>query len=140
MTQSRLFVVVIGVPIVALALGSCERRREGVVITAAPQALPTAIGGGPVDAPTAVARIVEARCVREAFCGLIGKKWASNDACLEVVSREYADDLTDEDCPEGIDGKGLAACVEATRTADCSKALDVIGRVPACHKSELCRR
>lgn len=139
MTQSRLFAAVIGIPIVALSLGGCERRQR-VVITDTEEAPPTAIGGGPLDAPTAVERIVEARCVREAYCGLIGKKWASHDACIEVVSREYADDLTSEDCPNGIDGKGLSACVEATRTADCTLALDVIGRVPACHKSELCRR
>lgn len=100
---------------------------------------PTAIGGGPVDTATAMGKIVEARCAREQSCGLIGdKKWASRDACLEVVTREYSDDLTEGDCPDGVDGRQLSECVTATRNADCESALDVVGRVASCRTSRLC--
>lgn len=138
MALSTHFVAVIGVAVAAAALGGCESRRERVAIEPAPQAPPTAIGGGPLDSEGAVERIVEARCVREASCGLMGSKWASHEACVEVASREYADDLTDEDCPNGVDGNALSQCEEATRTADCNMALDVVGRVPACRDAKLC--
>ncbi|MBI2390152.1 MAG: hypothetical protein HYV09_11240 [Deltaproteobacteria bacterium] len=140
MTRSRQLLAVTGVAVAIMSLGGCERRREPVAIEPAPQPPPTAIGGGPLDTEAAVERIVEARCVREASCGLIGTKWASHEACVEVASREYADDLTEEDCPNGVDGNGLSQCEEATRTADCNLALDVVGRVPACRKSTLCSR
>lgn len=101
---------------------------------------PAAIGGGPVDVSSAVDRIIAARCARESSCGFIGSKWASDDACREVVTREYSDDLTESVCPNGIDPNALSQCVQSTREADCNAALDVIGRVPACRTSALCRK
>jgi len=144
MTQSRLMGAAVALAIAAISLGGCERTRERAVVTTqsttTPRAAPTAIGGGPLDTRTAVEHIVRARCVREAACGFIDEhaKWASQDACLEVVSREYADDLTEADCPNAIDGKKLSVCIEAARSADCTQAIDVIGRVPACRTSRMC--
>jgi hypothetical protein len=158
MTSSTLYRAVIAAAVATVPLIGCERRRDlsGVDLrrdpTTAeleqrqkdwgePQA-PMAIGGGPVDVSGAIDRIVEARCAREASCGYIGgdKKWASADACDEVVSREYADDLSAEECPAGVDGNELAECVEESRNADCANPIDVIGRVAACRPSQLCRK
>lgn len=96
--------------IVAFSVSGCQRDRErAVVTTTAPAAPQRAIGGGPLEVPTALEHIVEARCVREDACGFIGEegKWASHEACVEVVAREYADDLTAVDCANGVDGKAL---------------------------------
>lgn len=102
---------------------------------------PSAVGGGPVDVMDAITRIVEARCAREAACGFVGadQKWASSDACTEVVTREYADDLSAEDCPAGVDAKELDECIKESQNADCNNPIDVIGRVAACRTSDLCR-
>ncbi len=119
--------------IATVPLVGCSRRE---LVDLRVKNEPAAIGGGPVDMKT---MIVEARCAREAACGFIGSeaKWASEDACLEVVSREYADDLEELDCE--IDSNRLSECVAATRSADCNAALDVVGRVPQCRRSVLCQ-
>lgn len=128
--------------IATVPLVGCERRqpldlRQGGDPSIAEEyrGEPTAIGGGPVDMST---RIIEARCAREAACGFISTeaKWASEDACLEVVSREYEDDLAELDCE--VDEQRLSECVSATREASCEAALDVVGRVPECRRSALC--
>lgn len=102
---------------------------------------PSSVGGGPVDLGDAITRIVEARCARESACGFVGaeQKWASSDACTEVVTREYSDDLSPEDCPAGVDAKELDECITEARNADCNNPIDVIGRVAACRTSDLCR-
>jgi hypothetical protein len=103
---------------------------------------PTAQGGGPLDVSSAVDHIISARCARESSCGNVGadKKWASDDACDEVVTREYSDDLSESDCPNGVDPNALSQCVAQTRDADCTSAIDVIGRVAACRPSALCKQ
>ena len=160
MTRSTLYRAIVALAVATVPLVGCDRdrrhvsgedlRREptpaelesrkdwAVDEQAAP---PTATGGGPVDVSDALGKIVEARCAREASCGYIGgdKKWASADACSEVVTREYADDLSAEECPAGVDAKELSECITEARNADCGNPIDVIGRVAACRTSDLCR-
>jgi hypothetical protein len=154
MTRSTLYRVTVATAFVALV--GCQRKRDmerfeqrssetvpadrsewGTV-----SELPSAVGGGPVDVSAARARIVDARCEREASCGFIAsdQKWASRAACTEVVKAEYSDDLTEDDCENGVDASQLAQCIDETRKTDCSQAVDVIGRVPACRRSKLCPR
>jgi hypothetical protein len=150
MSESRMLGAAIVVTIVTATGFGCDRDRR-TESSSAPaagteqamageRAAPTAIGGGPLEPEAAVSHIVKARCAREASCGFISSdaKWASEDACLEVVSREYGDDLTSQDCPDGVDGAKLSQCVDAARNADCGQAIDVIGRVSACRNSQLC--
>ncbi len=124
----------------ATEMPSQEREGDQTEERAVQGGAPTAIGGGPVDPEAAVSRIASARCARDQSCGLVDDqgKWASAEACLEVASREYSDDLTAEDCPDGVDGKELSECVAASRVAECSLAIDVIGRVPECRNPHLC--
>jgi len=154
MTTSTLYRAVLAATVATVPLFGCERhkvsdadlRREPTSAELEQRKdwtdeQPSAIGGGPVDVSDAVGRIVDARCAREAACGFIGgdKKWASADACSEVVTREYSDDLTAADCPAGVDAKELDECIQAARGADCGNPIDVIGRVAACRTSQLCR-
>jgi len=156
MTKSTLYRAAIAAAVAVVPLIGCERKRDlsGMDLRREPgqaeldlrrdygeEQRPTAIGGGPLGVSDAIDRIVEARCAREASCGYIGaeKKWASSDACTEVVAREYSDDLSEAECPAGVDGKELSECIEESRNADCGNPIDVIGRVAACRTSDLCR-
>jgi hypothetical protein len=154
MTKSTLYRAAIAATLATVPLVGCKRRElSDADLRREPTSAelekkkdwseePKAVGGGPVDVSSAVDRIVEARCAREASCGYIGsdKKWASANACSEVVSREYSDDLTAEDCPAGVDAKELDECIKESRNADCGNPIDVIGRVAACRTSDLCRK
>ncbi len=155
MTRSTLYRVAIATAVAGSLLG-CDRRQVSEAdLQRAPtreeleprkewtDEAPTATGGGPVDSTDAVARIVEARCARDANCGFVGgtdKKWSTTSACTNVITRDYSDDLTDAECPSGVDRRALEECVEASRNADCNDPIDVIGRVAACRTSKLCPR
>ncbi|MGZ3474000.1 MAG: DUF6184 family natural product biosynthesis lipoprotein, partial [Polyangiales bacterium] len=136
MTRSTLYRVAVATAIVASTIG-CQRKRdmrrfEQRSSTAVPADRSDwgfagggePIGGGPVDVSVARAKIVDARCEREASCGFIAQdqKWASAEACHEVVKAEYSDDLTADDCANGVDAKQLTECIAESRKTDCSQA------------------
>jgi hypothetical protein len=89
---------------------------------------------------TAVRSIAAARCEREERCGNIGvdAKFASQDACLERVRADWADELSARECPAGVRDGELKECIEDIRGEDCGSPLDSLQRMFSCGAAEIC--
>lgn len=155
----------LAISVLALAsLFGCDRRRDEPQVTPTP-ANPAArepaveeerqkVAGRELqDEPStnrsnavpanrgAVEAITRTRCQREARCGNIGpdEKFATPEACMSSVGKEWADDLDFDDCAGGIVQKELDECLSEIRNEDCGNPLDSLGRVAACRESDLCK-
>jgi hypothetical protein len=89
---------------------------------------------------TAISRITEARCGREAACGGIGKDkhYISRDVCTEGVHASTKNDLNSQACPGGIEQMQLDKCVATIKAESCNNPIDAIERLAACRISDLC--
>ena len=117
------------------AMLGCASTRAG-----APGATPTARGGGPpptayptVPMRDAAVAIAERRCQREQRCGIEAGPWPPESACRADRTTKQLDQLTHE-CPEGIDGAPLEACVETLSAAPCGET----GALSVCELAFLC--
>lgn len=104
-----------------------------------------AVGGGPGDMErtsnrSAVNRIAEARCEREARCRGFGtnKRYANRAACLADLEADKSDELNPRTCPGGIDENQLDRCVTAIRADECGNPADRWSRINACRDGNLC--
>lgn len=90
----------------------------------------------------AVDRIVASRCARELTCSNVGpdKHFTTSDACVFEVRKRMEGELSNNECPMGIDGRELDDCLDAIRKESCSNAIETIGRIAACRTSKLCMR
>ncbi len=90
----------------------------------------------------AVDRIARSRCAREMTCDAIGanKHFASNDACLVESRADAASNLKVSECPGGIDGAELDACLDAIRDESCEKSSEARAQLAACRSKKLCLR
>jgi hypothetical protein len=95
---------------------------------------------GSVSSESAINRIVDARCAREAKCNNVGtdKHFASRDVCSQKLHADMRDDLGAKECPRGIDQKELNECLESIQKEDCNNPIDMVGRLAACRSSDLC--
>jgi hypothetical protein len=89
----------------------------------------------------ATAAISAARCEREQRCGNIGAShnYASNEACMTQVRREWAQDLSARECPQGVEQQQLTSCLNEIRQEECGNPFDSLERVAACRTSAICR-
>lgn len=113
---------------------AAERERAGeATVTGADV-------GRAVSNDNAVARIVAARCEREASCQNIGqdKRYASAGACSHEIAGKMQGDLKPSECPGGVDGKQLEECLTAIRKESCRNPIDAISRLAACNTPGLC--
>ncbi len=90
----------------------------------------------------AIDRIVRSRCAREMTCGAVGanQHFASGDVCLAESRPRISSSLKASECPAGIDGALLDACISAIRDESCEKSVDARAHVAACQASKLCLR
>ncbi|WP_394828316.1 DUF6184 family natural product biosynthesis lipoprotein [Pendulispora albinea] len=121
-----------------MALVGCDRERS-------PEHSPgtTTVTGANVPSvanATAVGRIADARCAREATCNNIGteKAYATTGVCAQKIRADMRDDLNAADCPAGVAPKELDACVAAIKAENCNDPLDKLERITACRTSALC--
>ena len=133
-----------------VALAACNRDRERVNVDRdrdRPSDYPslndskdksgtTTITGANVASTSnesAVARIVNSRCAREAACNNVGpdKRFVSQDVCTGKVKADMKNDLNASDCPYGVDAKELDECLEAIRTESCNNPIETISRLAA---------
>lgn len=100
----------------------------------------TVTGANVLTSDSAIDRIVNARCAREAACNNVGpdKRFASRDVCVQNVRNDLRDDLKASDCPRGIDSKELEECLEEIKNESCNNPIDTISRLAACRTSDLC--
>lgn len=131
-----------------LCVGGCKkepRQRDGNVDVAKPsgieppQQTTTELTAATVNGPTAIDRMVEARCARAAACNEIGfqARFDSRTACVERVNMAMEGRLTVNECPGGIDGKALDTCLEAVAQQPCSGPLNALD-LQACGLGALC--
>lgn len=90
----------------------------------------------------AIDRISRSRCAREMTCDAArpNKQFMSGEACLQEIRQGIASGLKVSECPAGVDGAALDACVNAMGDDACDKSVDARGRVAACRPDKLCLR
>jgi hypothetical protein len=88
-----------------------------------------------VLADDAAAQIASMRCTREDACGNVGSVGAypSFDACVAIVRHAHRLELSQDQCPRGVDPYALQACVEESRNAGCGEISSM------CASTRLCR-
>jgi len=138
-----------------VALAACNRDRERVNVDRdrdRPSDYPslndnkdksgttTITGANITSNESAVTRIVNSRCAREASCNNVGpdKRFVSQDVCTGKVRADMKNDLNASDCPYGVDAKELDECLEAIRTESCNNPIETISRIAACRTSDMC--
>jgi hypothetical protein len=89
---------------------------------------------------SAVDRIVAARCAREVTCMNLGpdKHFATSDKCVGEVKQRMNAELSDDQCPDGIDAKAVDECLDAIRNESCSNPLATVERLSTCRVGNLC--
>lgn len=88
----------------------------------------------------AVDDIVGARCDLEKHCGNIGPglKFESRDTCASKMQGETASHLNTQDCPLGVEGRKLDACISSILAQDCGSLFDALNRWNACRDGQIC--
>ena len=96
----------------------------------------------PVSVNAAIDRITTSRCDFEQTCNNVGpnQTYPDRSSCLTKTRGDLSTDLRADQCPAGIDGRGLDKCVAEIRGERCGNVLDTVGRLTACRTSELCLR
>lgn len=115
-------------------LVACDRDRDRVGTT-------TLTGGvAAFTTDTAVERLVQVRCTRDASCdgGVAAGQPASRDACEQKLRPLVRRRLAAADCPEGFGPKEIEICVHELLEESCVVSVDDIEHIAACRARELC--
>lgn len=114
-------------------LGSNDRSGVGTTTV-------TGANVGVVQNQSAIQRIVQARCEREASCNNVGgdKRFADRNVCTSEIQKDMRDDLNAKDCPYGVDAKELNACLDSIQKESCGNLIETISRLAACRTSDMC--
>jgi len=88
----------------------------------------------------AVTEIVKARCGLEERCSTVGpgRRFESRAACASKMHGETAQHLNLADCPLGVEGRKLDACVSSISAQDCGNVFDVLNRWNDCRNGQIC--
>ena len=88
----------------------------------------------------AISRIVDATCQKAQRCSDVGvdRKYATDEVCSEKNFADRSNDLTNANCPTGIDETRVDRCVAEIRAASCGNIIDRFQTSSACSKSTLC--
>src|SRR5580704_17051489 len=84
------------------------------------------------QAPIFDQRIVDqlswARCDREESCNNVGagRRYVARDVCFDQMRGRIGDDLNETQCPLGIDGEALGACLSAIRAEGCGDGVAIV--------------
>ena len=89
-----------------------------------------------------VRQLAEARCAHEQQCNNIGdgKKYATNDVCLDQTHGNLANDLNAYNCPKGIDQRALDKCIASLRASDCNISLSRLAQERDCRSGAMCMK
>jgi hypothetical protein len=133
-------VVKLGLFAIAAAGAACrERDHEG---TRYSEGLTTLTASSWYPTESAVDRIVTARCEHLFACNEIGPDahYQTTDACVLDHRRAVRSAMSTSECPDGVDGRALDACVGAIRQDPCGLPPAATIHAPACQARELCLR
>jgi hypothetical protein len=95
-------------------------------------------GGGPVSTAGALNLLAEARCDREAACGMLGenKSHADREGCERDALKTHAGDIELLGCKSTVDATKVAACADKLRKDACDRAARDASAV--CGTDKLC--
>lgn len=95
-------------------------------------------GGGPVSTAGALSLLAEARCDREAACGMLGenRSHADRDGCERDALKTHAGDIELLGCKSTVDVKKVMACADKLRKEVCDR--DARDAADACGSAKLC--
>lgn len=130
--------------IASCALIGCTRDRGSADSPpAVVRSAPTAVGGGPPASEpppvqSAIDRLGEARCARDARCGLIGPEggYDTMQQCRDADLMSRLDALDPQNCPKGIREDLIEACVQTMANEPCQSTLSAA----QCTVASLCSR
>lgn len=131
---------------VPLALAACHERRAHtervVVVNGEPVGQAEITGASVMSNAAAIDRLVGARCDREVACANVGidKHFVTREVCTAELREHASGELRPTECPGGIDGAALDACLASVRDESCTNPIDTISRLSACKTSNLCIR
>jgi hypothetical protein len=93
-----------------------------------------------VDERSAALRLAQAKCRHADACNEVGGKrhFATRDSCLSENRGKAENDLRRADCPHGVDGTRLNACVSEIAAESCSGVGSGLSRSISCQTSALC--
>jgi hypothetical protein len=133
MKTLRIAVAVSLASVGTLALG-CEHTEDRNVATADPASTHDA---------AVVDRLSNARCDREAACDNVGdgKKYASQQVCMDKMRGGIANDINSYQCPRGIDGTAVQECLAAIGNEECgAHPIEAITRMDKCRSGAMCMK
>lgn len=112
---------------------ACNHERSGQTTTTGAEIIP---------ADDAVARLTARRCERELDCNNVGtgKKYDDKGACEREVAHDLKSELRPANCPYGVRGDRLDACLQELRDEKCGNPLDMISRLTTCRTGRICLR
>jgi hypothetical protein len=92
-----------------------------------------------IEMASAVMRVTTARCEREATCGHVGtgRAFGDRDECANGVGHEIVALLPPGDCPSGVPGERLAACLAQIEAGSCDGA-DAEPLPASCALEQIC--
>ena len=133
MKTLRIAVAVSLASVGTLALG-CEHTEDRNVATADPASTHDA---------AVVNRLSNARCGREAACDNVGdgKKYASQQVCMDKMRGGIANDINSYQCPRGIDATAVSQCLMAVGNEECgAHPIEAITRMDKCRSGAMCMK
>ncbi len=95
-------------------------------------------GGGPLSVAGALSLLAEARCAREAGCGMLGENpsAADREGCARDALEAHADDVAILECKGTVDARKVAACADKLRAFACNR--DALDARTLCGAAKLC--
>lgn len=110
-----------------------EDRASAAVSSADPP-----LGGGPLSAAGALNMLADARCDREAKCGMLGDKRLDREGCERDALKLHAHDVELLGCNGSIDNERVASCAEKLRSFTCDR--DATSASAVCGAGRLCTK
>ncbi len=125
-----------------LLLLACDSSSKGPALAGTPEMQPSGTGAQTHADSAVVDRLAAARCDREASCRNVGPgaKYGSPSVCANAVRGSIGNDLNAYDCPRGLDGDAIDACMSAIRSEECDHPLDTLTRLEKCRTGALCMK
>ena len=125
-----------------LLLLACDSSSKGPALAGTPEMQPSGNGAQTRADSAVVDRLTAARCDRETSCKNVGPgaKFDSRSVCADAVRGSIGNDLNAFNCPRGLDGDAIDACMSAIRSEACDHPLDTLTRLEKCRTGALCMK
>jgi hypothetical protein len=133
--MSKLKLVLSPLALLAVAASCGSEQREVMV--------PSSQVAARTSAKDATDSIARTRCQQETTCNAIGpgKKFGSQELCLQVMRADAAEELGGNECMDGVADRYLNACLADVASGKCSSdrdSFDKLKSYDACRTGSIC--